>query len=160
MPVKTPGYFERLLAELKARELPIPRALAGQDPLPLALSTRADAPIWAKAHGYDEATLATLERAIAMTVRSGPYQKALAADLSTRHTLDGESVEVVSSQDRLAAALMLHAKALKDSALTRAPEPKEPVKAAAPLRRSTITLGALSVEEIARRRAALTEARR
>lgn len=131
MATKPPGYLDRLLAELKARGLPIPPVLTGEESMPLALSTRADAPVWAAAHGYDEAAIAFLGRAIAATVRSGPYQRALAADLSMRHSLDGEAVALVSEMDRHSAALSVHARALKDAS-AQPPEKAAPPKPVAP----------------------------
>jgi hypothetical protein len=158
----THGYLDRLLAELKARRLPIPPALTGEESMPLALSTRADMAVWAAAHGYDEAAVAMLKRLIAATVRSGPYQKALAADLSMRHSLDGEPVELVSEMDRHSAALALHARALKDAGQAKppekavAPKPVEPGKpTASPPKRPIVNPKALTPQEIERRRVAL-----
>jgi hypothetical protein len=171
---KTPSKAASLLDELKARGLPIPAAL--EESLPLALTTRADLPVWAAAHGYDAAALVVLNRAIAKTVHGHVYQRALGMDLSERHTLDGAPVEQVSGPDRLTAALNLHRQALHDLTLAQrknepASEPKkvesgvEPIpelKKTAPVpvasKRPTIRLGALSPQEIERRRAALAEA--
>jgi hypothetical protein len=162
MTSKAPGYFERLLDELKARGLLVPAALSAREPMPLALSTCVDLPIWAASHNYDAAALSTLERAIATTVRSAAYQRALAADLSVRFTLDGESVEAVSAQDRLTAALCLHARTFKDASLAQPSEPPAAKKAvdAAPAKRPTLSLGTLSPQEIERRRAVLAGAAR
>jgi hypothetical protein len=166
MTTNPPGYFERLLDELKTRELPIPAVLCGKESMPLALSTRADLPAWAASHGYDADALAVLERLVAATVHSTRYQKALAADLSMRFTLDGAPTESVSQQDRLSTALNLHTRALKTAALepkkietpppTKSPELAEQ----APARRPLIRLGTLSPQELERRRAALAGAPR
>jgi hypothetical protein len=118
-PSKT-SYFSRILDQLRAFGLPIPAALASPGPAPFALSTRDDLPRWAAARGYDEAALKMLQRAIAATTRSPPYQKALASDLSVRFSLDGEAVEYVDPADRLTAALTVHARALKESAVAPA----------------------------------------
>ena len=87
------GYIERLLNELRARDLPVPPVLEGEAK-PLALSTRTDLPVWCELHGYgnDETAVNILQKAISAHVKSGSYISALASDLSERHDLDGQPV--------------------------------------------------------------------
>jgi hypothetical protein len=170
---RPPDRFRQLLDELLARGLPAPAVLVAGEPLPLALSTRVDLPIWAAAHGYDAEATDTLQSIIRMTVRSAAYQRCLAADLGWRFSLDGEAIEPVSQSDRHSAALNLHARALKSvtplevkkaeepTAVKKVEEPtavKKP-EAASP-KRPIIRLGTLSPEETERRRAALAGASR
>jgi hypothetical protein len=113
------------LAELNRRGVPTPIALANVDALqPLALSTRADADAYIERHGGGAAERKLLGRVVMLLTSSPKYIEALAADLSSRVTLDGADAGLVSEADRLSAALQLNSRALR--AVPKPPPPQTP----------------------------------
>jgi hypothetical protein len=147
--------------------LPVPLrwALDG-DPEPLALSTRATWPEWARAHGYNDDQVAALNACIGRITRSTSYIKALALDLSVRYDADGNVTEPTTDMDRRLAVETITARSVPKPKPAPAPEAQSkpptptPTPAPPPKSRETIKLkGTLSLPEIERRKAALAAAR-
>ena len=115
-PQPAPPRFVALAQELLAAGRPIPvpleRAVGGET-VPLALSTRADLPVWCELRGYSTEQTARLMKAVGELVRTPRYLEAVAADLAERHDVDGKPVEPVAREHVLTAALMLHAREVR-----------------------------------------------
>jgi sRNA-binding protein len=101
--------FTDLAAELAAAGLPLPKPMhdaIGGAFKPLSLETRQAWPRWASERGYSDSQITTLMRAVARLTRHPTYLECLAADLSERVDVDGNPMERVRAEDRLAAAMM------------------------------------------------------
>ncbi len=132
---------EGLIAAGLALPAPLQWALRG-DVRPLAIGAHEAWAAWAAEHGYDAAQTATLIIALGKLARSGAYRNALADDQSARYGVDGQATGRVSEFDRRSAALMIHARALREFSLSAPRGAREPRGAAAPPRGAPTTANA------------------
>jgi ProQ/FINO family len=122
---------EGLIAAGLALPTPLQWALRG-DVRPLAIGAHEAWAAWAAEHGYDAAQTATLLVALGKLARSGAYRNALADDQSARYGVDGQATGRVSEFDRHSAALLIHARALREPFLPAPKGLREPRGAAPP----------------------------
>ena len=112
---------EGLIAAGLALPAPLQWALRG-DVRPFAIGSHEAWAAWAAEHDYDAAQTATLLAALGKLARSGAYRNALADDQSARYGVDGQTTGRVSEFDRHSAALLIHARALREPFLPALPE--------------------------------------
>ena len=122
---------EGLIAAGLTLPAPLQWALRG-DVRPLAIGAHEAWAAWAGEHGYDPAQTATLLVALGKLAHSGAYRNALADDQSTRYGVDGQATGRVSDFDRHSAALIIHARALREFSLPAPKGPREPRGSSAP----------------------------